>query len=137
VAFSVLTQKMAAFRAVVLGTLVSMMGFAVLALHGSIAAVYGTLGVIAVGELIQQPRYYDYISRLAPAGQQGTYMGFAFLPLGIGAFASGPIGGILLHHFGEVLHRPEMFLWALTGIGMATTVLLWGYDRVVRPGQGA
>jgi hypothetical protein len=26
-------------------------------------------------------------------------------------------------------------LWALTGIGMATTVLLWVYDRVVRPGQ--
>jgi proton-dependent oligopeptide transporter, POT family len=137
VVFSVLTQKMPAFRAVVLGTLVSMMGFAVLAVHGSIPAVYGTLVVIAIGELIQQPRYYDYISRLAQPGQQGTYMGFAFLPLGIGAFASGPIGGILLHHFGEVLHRPEMFLWALTGIGMATTVLLWGYDRVVRPGQGA
>jgi proton-dependent oligopeptide transporter, POT family len=135
VAFSVLTQKIPAFRAVVLGTLVSMMGFAVLAVHGSVAAVYGTLVVIAIGELIQQPRYYDYISRLAPPGQQGTYMGFAFLPLGIGAFASGPIGGILLHHFGEVLHRPEMFLWALTGIGMATTVLLWVYDRVVRPGQ--
>jgi proton-dependent oligopeptide transporter, POT family len=135
VAFSVLTQKIPAFRAVVLGTLVSMMGFAVLAVHGSVAAVYGTLVVIAIGELIQQPRYYDYISRLAPPGQQGTYMGFAFLPLGIGAFASGPIGGILLHHFGEVLHRPEMFLWALTGIGMATTVLLWVYDRVVRPEQ--
>ncbi len=135
VAFSVLTHKIPAFRAVVLGTLVSMMGFAVLAVHGSVAAVYGTLVVIAIGELIQQPRYYDYISRLAPPGQQGTYMGFAFLPLGIGAFASGPIGGILLHHFGEVLHRPEMFLWALTGIGMATTVLLWVYDRVVRPGQ--
>jgi proton-dependent oligopeptide transporter, POT family len=137
VAFSVLTKKMPAFRAVVLGTLISMMGFAVLALHGSIAAVYGTLVVIAIGELIQQPRYYDYISRLAPAGQQGTYMGFAFLPLGIGAFAAGPIGGILLHHFGEVQHRPQLFLWALTAIGMATTVLLWVYDRVVRPGTAA
>jgi proton-dependent oligopeptide transporter, POT family len=137
VVFSVLTQKMPAFRAVVLGTLISMLGFAVLALQGSVAAVYGTLVVIAIGELIQQPRYYDYISRLAPAGQQGTYMGFAFLPLGIGAFASGSIGGILLHHFGEVQHRPELFLWALTGIGMVTTVLLWVYDRVVRPGREA
>ena len=50
------------------------------------------LVVIAIGELIEQPRYYDYISRLAPAGQQGTYMGFAFLPLGIGSFLGGPIG---------------------------------------------
>ena len=135
VLFSVMTQKMTAFRAVVLGTLIAMVAFAILAVHASIVAVYATLVVIAVGELIQQPRYYDYISRLAPPGQQGTYMGFAFLPLGIGAFASGRIGGALLHHFGEVQHRPERFLWALTGIGLATTALLWIYDRVVKPGR--
>lgn len=137
VVFSLLTQKITAFRAVVLGTLVSMVAFAVLALHSSIWAVYATLAVIAVGELIQQPRYYDYISRLAPPGQQGTYMGFAFLPLGIGSFLGGPIGGALLHHFGEVQHRPQMFLWALTAIGLVTTILLWIYDRIVQPGKGA
>jgi len=135
VLFSVLTQKITAFRAVVLGTLIAMLAFSILALHPSIAAVYATLVVIAIGELIQQPRYYDYISRLAPPGQQGTYMGFAFLPLGIGAFASGRIGGALLHHFGEVQHRPERFLWALTGIGLGTTALLWVYDRVVKPSE--
>jgi POT family proton-dependent oligopeptide transporter len=127
---------MSAFRAVVLGTFVSMLGFAVLAVGRNIPAVYGTLVVIAVGELIQQPRYYDYISRLAPAGQQGTYMGFAFLPLGIGAFASGRIGGALLHHFGELQRQPQMFLWALTAIGLATTLLLWIYDRLVKPPEG-
>jgi dipeptide/tripeptide permease len=137
VLFSVLTQKITAFRAVVLGTLIAMVAFSILALHPSIVAVYATLVVIAIGELIQQPRYYDYISRLAPPGQQGTYMGFAFLPLGIGAFASGRIGGALLHHFGEVQHRPERFLWALTGIGLATTALLWIYDRVVKPSGDA
>lgn len=137
VAFSVLTQRMPAFRAVVLGTLISMLGFSVLALTGSVLGAYGTLVVIAVGELIQQPRYYHYISRLAPPGQQGTYMGFAFLPLGIGAFASGPIGGILLHQFGERQHRPALFLWTLTAIGMTTTLLLWIYDRVVKPGEVA
>ncbi len=133
VVFSVMTQKMTAFRAVVLGTLVAMSAFAILALHSTIFAVYATLVVIAVGELIQSPRYYDYISRLAPAGQQGTYMGFAFLPLGIGSFIGGPIGGALLHHFGEVRHQPKLFLWAMTVIGLVTTLLLWVYDRIVRP----
>lgn len=132
VAFSVLTQKMSAFRAVILGTAISMVAFAILALHSTVYAVYAVLAVIAIGELIQQPRYYDYISRLAPQGQQGTYMGFAFLPLGIGSLLGGPIGGALLHRFGEVQHRPQLFLWALTAIGVATTVLLWIYDRVVR-----
>jgi len=133
VVFSLLTQKISAFRAVILGTFIAMLGFIVLALHPTILGVYGTLVVIAVGELIQQPRYYDYISRLAPSGQQGTYMGFAFLPLGIGAFVAGRIGGALLHRFGEVRHQPHLFLWSLTAIGLSTTVLLWLYDRIVQP----
>jgi POT family proton-dependent oligopeptide transporter len=135
VAMSVATQKMAAFRAVILGTFIAMIAFAILAIHPSVAAVYATLVVIALGELTQQPRYYDYISRLAPAGQQGTYMGFAFLPLGIGAFLAGRIGGTLLHYFGEVRHQPQLFLWALTAIGVLTTLLLLLYDRIVKPSQ--
>jgi POT family proton-dependent oligopeptide transporter len=134
VAISVLTQKIAPFRAVILGTLVSMVAFGILALHSSVGAAYATLVVIALGELIQQPRYYDYISRLAPAGQQGTYMGFAFLPLGIGSFVAGRIGGKLLHHFGEVQHQPQQFWYAITAIGLLTTLLLWIYDRVLKPG---
>jgi proton-dependent oligopeptide transporter, POT family len=133
VAISVAMRRMAAFRAVVLGTLISMMAFAILALHPTVVAAYATLVVVALGELIQQPRYYDYISRLAPAGQQGTYMGFAFLPLGIGSFVAGRIGGKLLHHFGEVQHQPQRFWWAITAIGLATTLLLWIYDRIIKP----
>jgi len=88
---------------------------------------------VALGELTQQPRYYDYISRLAPSGQQGTYMGFAFLPLGIGSFVGGWLGGKLLHHYGEVQHQPQMIWWVTIGIGVATTVLLWLYDKFLRP----
>ena len=43
-------------------------------------------------------------------------MGFAFLPLGIGAFVAGRIGGALLHYFGEVQHQPQRFWWAITAI---------------------
>jgi len=137
VAMSVFTQKMAAFRAVILGTFIAMIAFAILAIHPTVAAAYATLALIALGELTQQPRYYDYISRLAPTGQQGTYMGFAFLPLGIGAFLAGRIGGALLHYFGEVRRQPQLFWWALTAIGILTTLLLLLYDRIVKPSKAA
>jgi len=133
VAVSVLSQKMAAFRAVILGTFIAMIAFTILAVHPTVFAAYTTLAVVALGALTQQPGYYDYISRRAPAGQQGTYMGFAFLPLGIGAFLAGRIGGKLLHHFGEVQRQPQRFWWALTAIGVVTTILLWIYDRIVKP----
>ncbi len=136
VVVSVLTQKIAAFRAVILGTFIAMIAFMILALHSSVLAAYITLAAVALGELTQQPRYYDYVSRLAPSGQQGTYMGFAFLPLGIGAFVAGRLGGKLLHYFGEVQHQPQRFWWAMTGIGILTTLLLWIYDRMVRPSEG-
>ena len=52
-----------------------------------------TLVVLALGEMTQSARYYDYISRLAPSGQQGLYMGCAFLPIAIGL--KQPVGAIL------------------------------------------
>jgi MFS family permease len=91
-----------------------------------------SLFILALGEITQQPRYYEYIALLAPPGQQGTYMGFAFLPIGIGSLIGGWFGGTLMHHFGEVTHQPERIWWTVTAVGVATTVLLWIYDRYFR-----
>ena len=133
VAMSVATKKMAPFSAVILGTVISMVAFAILAIHSSVIAVYATLVVVALGEIIQAPRYYEYISRLAPAGQQGTYMGFAFLPIGIGSLIGGWFGGRVMHQFGEVAHQPQRVWWVISGVGVLTALLLWIYDRVVKP----
>jgi len=133
VLITLLTRKLAAFSAVILGTLITGVAFVPLILRPTVPIAIVTLILIALGELIQQPRYYDYISRLAPPGQQGTYMGFAFLPLGIGSFIGGPIGGWLVHHFGEERHQPAMIWWCATGIGVATTILLLLYDKFLRP----
>ena len=94
-----------------------------------------TLFAISLGEITQSPRYYEYISRLAPPGQQGTYMGFAFLPIGIGSLIGGWFGGLLFHHFGEVMRRPALIWWALAAVGVTTAALLWLYDRVARASQ--
>jgi len=129
---SILTQKMPSFRGITLGTLISGLAWILLALHPSVIMAVTTLIVVAIGEITQQPRYYEYISRLAPSGQQGTYMGFAFLPIGIGSLVGGWFGGFLIHHFGEELHQPQFIWWAVSGVGVATAVLLWVYDRLVR-----
>jgi proton-dependent oligopeptide transporter, POT family len=131
-AVSFLTQRMASFRCITLGTLISGLAWILLILHPSGTMAVVTLVVVAIGEITQQPRYYEYISRMAPSGQQGTYMGFAFLPIGIGSLVGGWFGGFLIHHFGEVLHQPAFIWWAVTGVGVATAVLLWVYDRFIR-----
>ena len=49
-----------------------------------------TVALIALGELFTSPRMYEYIGALAPKGQEGLFLGYANLPLAIGALARRP-----------------------------------------------
>ena len=151
---SYLTRGIRTFPAMTLGLLITSLAWVILAVNNLAWQISGawhlgaftmdvkglpvlavlTLIVVAIGEMIQSPRYYEYISRLAPPGQQGTYMGYAFLPIGIGFFIAGAIGGRLVHYFGEVLHRPNQMWWIISAVGVFATLLMIVYDRIVKPG---
>jgi predicted MFS family arabinose efflux permease len=133
VAINLLTQRLHAFNAIIIGTLITSLAWIILILRPTVVGVVITLIAVALGEITQSPRYYEYISRLAPSGQQGTYMGFAFLPLGIGSLIGGPFGGWLIHYFGEVKHEPQMMWVVIVAVGVVTALLLWIYDKRLRP----
>jgi dipeptide/tripeptide permease len=130
---SYLTRRIPVFRAMTLGILISSFSWLVLLVHASTGFVIAALFILALGEITQSPRYYEYVSRLAPPGQQGTYMGYAFLPIAIGYLIGGKLGGYLVHYFGDVLHRPEQMWWVVSGIGFATALLMWIYNIVLKP----
>lgn len=128
-----LTRKIAPFGAVILGTLISSLCWLIIAFQPTVVGAVLSIIVLALGEIIQAPRYYEYIAKLAPADQQGTYMGFAFLPIGIGSLIGGWFGGRVMHQFAEVAHQPQRAWWMISGVGLLTALLLWIYDRVVKP----
>ena len=130
---SYLTRRIPSFRAITLGTIISAVAWLIIAFHASVFAAVATLFVVALGEMTLSPRYYEYVSRLAPPGQQGTYMGFAFVPIGIGSLAGGWFMGRLLHHFGEIQHQPQRVWWVMTAFGLLTALCLWIYDRTLKP----
>ncbi|PYT82249.1 MAG: hypothetical protein DMG40_06685 [Acidobacteria bacterium] len=130
-----LARKIPAFGAVILGTLISSLCWLIIAFQPTVAGAVLSIVVLALGEIIQAPRYYEYIAKLAPAEQQGTYMGFAFLPIGIGSLIGGWFGGRVMHRFAEVAHQPQRAWYAIAGVGLLTTVLLWIYDRAVKPSR--
>jgi proton-dependent oligopeptide transporter, POT family len=132
-----LTRKIPSVQTMALGFLITGLSWILLAIHPSVPMLVATLVGVAIGEITQASRYYEYVSRLAPPGQQGLYMGYAFLPIAIGYFIGGPLGGYLVHHFGEVLHRPQLMWWVIAAIGVVTAGLTWLYDRIVKPGRTA
>jgi len=131
-----LMRKVPAFTAIIIGVLLSSVSWLILTVGSGTPFIVATLIVLALGEVTQAPRYYEYISRLAPPGQQGLFMGYAFLPIGVGYLIGGRTAGWMLHHFGEVLHRPEQMWYLVSGIGLLTGVLLMVYNRIVKPVSG-
>jgi proton-dependent oligopeptide transporter, POT family len=132
-AWNYVIRKIPPFHAVILGTLISSLSWLIIAFWPSVWGAVLSIVLLALGEITQAPRYYEYISKLAPAEQQGTYMGFAFLPIGIGSLIGGWFGGKVMHHFGELQHHPERAWYAITAVGVLTAILLWIYDRAVKP----
>jgi hypothetical protein len=106
-----------------------------------------TVALIALGELFTSARMYEYIGALAPKGQEGLFLGYANLPLALGAMVGGPVGALI---FNKIMARgattrPDGLLelvqannalgWlGLLGIGLVSTAALWQFNRwIERP----
>ena len=127
------TRKLRPVTTMAAGVLITSLSWLLLTVSGSVPFIAATLVGIAIGEVTQAPRYYEYISRLAPKGQEGLYLGFAFLPIAIGYLIAGPLGGWLVRYFGVVVQRPSAMWFVVSVIGVMTAAALWLYDRVVQP----
>jgi len=101
-----------------------------------------TVALVALGELFTSPRMYEYIGALAPKGQEGLFLGYANLPLALGALLGGPVGAYI---FNEIMikgatKRPDGLLklvpannalgWIiLMAIGLVSAASLWLFNR--------
>jgi hypothetical protein len=85
---------------------------------------------------------YEYIGALAPKGQEGLFLGYANLPLALGAMISGPVGPFI---FEKVMKKgstvgadgllqldpaSNALGWVIfTAIGLASAASLWLFNR--------
>ena len=60
-----------------------------------------------------------------------------FLPVAIGSFVAGPLGGWLVERYVRGSANPTGMWWIVAGIGFAATLLMVLYDRFVAAGPGA
>lgn len=125
-----LTRGLTTRQAILIGFLVSSLCFLVAAMTHSLWII--SLGIIvwSVGEMIQAPRYYEYISTLAPPGQQALFQGYAFLPIAIAWLVGGWFGGRIYTAYGKTGGDPAVVWWIFLGIGMTAAFLMFLYNRV-------
>jgi dipeptide/tripeptide permease len=125
-----LTKNIPTRTAIVLGFAISSLIWVIIGIHPSIPTIAAGIIAFAIGEMIQAPRYYEYISEIAPPGQQGLFQGYAFLPIAIARFVGDPFGG-WLYETSKAAGKPELVWFALIGVGVVGAVLMLIYNMVV------
>jgi len=157
-----LVKRWLPIRTIMLGAIVMTVGMLVMALPSLLYADPGqktsllglslpiagvfmivSIAAMAVGEMMASPRVYEYIGAIAPKGQEGLYLGYQSLPIALASMIGGPVGGRLFERYIETPFkegRPvdTVTMWLIiAGIGVASVVGLWVYDRVVVKGKKA
>ncbi len=127
-----MTKHLSTKTAITMGFAISSLIWVIIAISPSIPTIAAGIVAFAIGEMIQAPRYYEYISDIAPPGQQGLFQGYAFLPIAIARFVGDPFGGWLYQSARES-GRVEIVWIALIGVGAAGTLLMLLYNRFVAP----
>ena len=128
-----LMKRMPPILAMSSGFAVASLGWLLIGHVPTMEATVAGIFIFAIGESMQAPRFYEYVAELAPKDQVGTYMGFAFLPVAIGALVAGYLSGFLVDHYLHQAHRPGMMWDILAAIGGVSTLLMLAYDRFVAP----
>lgn len=117
-----LVSKWKSISAITVGLGLASISWIIIGAGGSLTATIVGIMFFALGEAIQAPRFYEYVSAIAPKDQIGTFMGFAFLPIAAGSFTAGFLSDWLR---GEYMQsNPAMMWYTLSMIGLTSTVLL-------------
>ncbi len=124
-----LVSKLKPVTAIILGFSIASLSWIIIGAGGTTLAAIIGVSMFALGEATQAPRFYEYVSSLAPKDQVGTFMGFAFLPVAIGSFSAGLIADWLRSSYLQT--DPPMMWYTLSGIGITSTILMIIYNRVV------
>jgi hypothetical protein len=127
-----LTKNIPTRKAILIGFAVSSLIWVIIGISPSIPTIAAGIVAFAIGEMIQAPRYYEYISTIAPPGQQGLFQGYAFLPIAIARFVGDPLGG-WLYQTSKAMGKPHYVWLALIAIGVLATLLMLAYNKFLAP----
>lgn len=128
---AMLVRKWKPMAAMTLGILFGSLGWIIIGAIPTVTATIIGVGLYALGEATQAPRFYDYVASLAPKGQVGTFMGFAFLPVAVGSFSAGPVADWLRLNY--LATNPALMWYIVAGIGITTTMLMLLYNAFLAP----
>ena len=108
-----------------------------------VAILLAAVFIYSIGEFLTHPSYLSYVTKISPPEKVPVFLGYGFIPIGIGQLLGTLSGGFLYGSFAEgTTARPLMFWVAIVSVGMLTVAALLVYNfylqprRAIAPGPG-
>jgi proton-dependent oligopeptide transporter, POT family len=96
-----MVSRMRRVTSIVLGIIVASFGMLVAGYTTSgYLCIFGIL-IYSVGEMLSSPKMSEYLGVIAPEGRKGLYMGYSNIPVAIGWFIEGYLGGWAYDKMGD------------------------------------
>lgn len=130
---SKLVSKTRALPTMITGIAVGTVGMLLLAFGTNAWIFFAGLVVFSVGEMTTHPKFISYVGQIAPKDKVALYMGYSFLYGVIGSFVGGIIGGYSYEYFVGEIRNPQAMWIMFSGIGLATIIGLFLFDRFLAP----
>ncbi|HAH05045.1 MAG TPA: MFS transporter [Elusimicrobia bacterium] len=140
-----LTQKMTAYKTVIIGSFIAASSVFFMAMPPALFApladgllgdllvhkwfgiqgpvnplyisIFFSVVVLSIGEAFYSPRLYEYPAAIAPKGQEASYMALSLLPYFVAKFFVGAVSGFLLMHYCPATGpRDSQTMWLIIGI---------------------
>lgn len=126
---SKIVEKYDSLHLMITGVSIFVIGVLMLGLTTSPILFVGGIIIFSIGEFITHPNFISYVSKIAPKDKVAVYMGYAFIPAGIGQVGGSFIGGFIFGHFAETSEMPKIFWAIIASYGLITIAGLILYDN--------
>ena len=131
VPIAMVVKRLKPIPAMTMGFIVASSSWLLMGAVPTVLAAILSIALFAIGEATQAPRFYEYVANLAPKGQLGTFMGFAFLPVAIGSLGAGVVADWL--RLSYLSSNPAMMWYIVAGLGFLSTLLMILYNALLAP----
>lgn len=129
-------EKYDSLKMMILGISIFVIGFAIIGFSAGISvegvrwAIFpAAIILFSIGEFITHPNFISYTSKIAPKDKVAVYMGYIFVPIGLGQVTGTAVGGFLYGHFAEDLNQPQIFWAFYCCVGLVTISGMILYHR--------
>lgn len=129
---SFILKKTKPLPTMITGILIGALGLAFLGFSNHAWVFVAGLVVFSIGEMSAHPKFIAYIGEIAPADKKALYLGYSFLYGVIGSGVGGILGATLYVTIIEKGDNAPLFWFIFSGIGIATAIGLYIYDKTVR-----